>query len=84
MVDWVLNLNFIPIPIPNGLVDANLSKDLQQNLDEWLKSVGIDVILLSGGNNIGEERLRDATEEYLVFWAEKYTKPLLEFAGECR
>ena len=32
----------------------------------------------------GEERLRDATEEYLVFWAEKKTKPLLEFAGECR
>ena len=81
MIDWVLSADFIPIPIPNSIVDAKLANNLQPNLDKWLKDVGIDVVLLSGGNNIGDVQLRDLTEEYLVFWAEKYKKPLL---GICR
>ncbi len=81
LIEWVLNADLIPIPIPNNLVDDKLPNNLQSNLDKWLDDVGIDVVLLSGGNNIGDVQLRDLTEEYLVFWAEKYKKPLL---GICR
>lgn len=81
LIEWVLNADLIPIPIPNNLVDDKLPNNLQSNLDKWLKAVGIDVVLLSGGNDIGDVQLRDLTEECLVFWAEKYKKPLL---GICR
>mgnify|MGYP001380376520 CR=1 FL=1 len=81
LVNWVSEADSIPIPVPNGLADANSPENLQPKLNEWLNDVGIDAVLISGGNNIGDVFLRDLTEGYLIFWAEKYKKPLL---GICR
>ncbi|MBR51931.1 MAG: gamma-glutamyl-gamma-aminobutyrate hydrolase [Gammaproteobacteria bacterium] len=81
LVNWVSNNNYFPIPIPNNLVEINLSNTSQPNLEKWLEDVGIDALLLSGGNNIGDVLHRDLTEQYLLFWAQKYEKPLL---GICR
>ena len=81
LIDWVVYSGFIPVPIPNNLVDATLSNNLQPNMDNWLNEVGIDVILLSGGNDLGDIKQRDLTEEYLLLWAEKYEKSVL---GICR
>jgi gamma-glutamyl-gamma-aminobutyrate hydrolase PuuD len=81
LIDWVTQSGFIPVPIPNSLVDATLSDNLQSNMNSWLNEVGIDAILLSGGNNIGDIKQRDLTESYLLLWAEKYEKPVL---GICR
>ena len=81
LIDWVLSANFTPIPIPNGLVDADCPTNSQPYFNDWLNEVGIDAVLLSGGNNIADVPLRDLTEGFLIFWAEKYKKPLL---GICR
>ena len=70
LVNWVSNNNYFPIPIPNNLVDIKLSNTSQPNLEKWLEDVGIDALLLSGGNNIGDVLHRDLTEQYLLFWAE--------------
>lgn len=81
LIDWIRRLDFIPVPIPNSLVDTCSPNNVQPNLDSWLKELSIDVILFSGGNDIGEIENRDLTEEYLLFWAQKHEKPVL---GICR
>ena len=78
---WVACCGFTPVPIPNNLIDLTLAKDNQPLLDEWLSDLNIGAILLSGGNDPNEIILRDLTETYLIFWAEKLQKPLL---GICR
>ena len=81
MNTWVIEAGFVPVPIPNSLVDMSLSSDSQPNLEQWLQSLKIDALLLSGGNNIGEIPKRDLTENSLLTWAEKNSKPVL---GICR
>jgi len=78
LIDWVVQSGFVPIPVPNTLVESNSS---QLILDNWLNTVKIDAILLSGGNNIGDFAQRDLTEKKLLSWAEKNRKPVL---GICR
>ena len=78
---WVIEAGFIPVPVPNSLVDMSLSGDSQPMLERWLHSLHIDALLLSGGNNIGEIPKRDLTENSLLTWAEKNSKPVL---GICR
>ena len=81
LVDWVVQSGFIPVPVPNTLIDTTLPDSGQPILDNWLTAVKIDAILLSGGNDIGDIKQRDLTEEYLLSWAEKNRKPVL---GICR
>ena len=81
LIDWVIQLGYMPIPIPNSLVNLTSSTNLQPNLDVWLNEINIDVIVLSGGNNIGDFKQRDLTESYILSWAEQYKKPVL---GICR
>ena len=78
---WVIEAGFIPVPVPNSLVDMSLPGDSQPMLERWLHSLHIDALLLSGGNNIGEIPKRDLTENSLLTWAEKNSKPVL---GICR
>ena len=78
---WVIEAGFIPVPVPNSLVDMSLSGDSQPMLERWLHSLHIDALLLSGGNDIGSVPHRDLTERYLLRWAEKNSKPVL---GICR
>ncbi len=57
--DWVKLLeqyNFIPILIPNNL--SNISLFLEEN--------SIEGIILSGGDNIGDNKERDHTEKQLI------------------
>ncbi len=81
LIEWVVESGFIPVLIPNSLVDLKLSKTEQPILDDWLQSLSIDSLLLSGGNDIGSIPKRDLTESYLLSWAEKNYKPVL---GICR
>lgn len=81
MNDWVTEAGFIPIPVPNSLVDVSLPGDSQPMLERWLDSLHIDALVLSGGNDIGEVPIRDLTENTLLSWAEKNSKPVL---GICR
>jgi len=81
LIEWVICAGFTPIIIPNSLVDTSLNNNEQANLNSWLDELEIDAILLSGGNDIGDIKNRDLTENFLLFWAEKYQKPVL---GICR
>jgi N5-(cytidine 5'-diphosphoramidyl)-L-glutamine hydrolase len=81
LIDWVFQSGFVPVPIPNTIVDITSTNSCHPILDNWLNIVKIDSIILSGGNNIGDFAQRDLTEKYLLSWAEKNRKPVL---GICR
>jgi|APSaa5957512535_1039671.scaffolds.fasta_scaffold14130_4 N5-(cytidine 5'-diphosphoramidyl)-L-glutamine hydrolase len=81
LIKWVIESGFVPIPIPNTMVDIKLSNKRQPVLDNWISELGIDALILSGGNDIGEVPQRDLTEQYLLKWSEKNRKPVL---GICR
>ena len=81
LIDWVVQADFVPVPIPNTIIDIDLSSNEQLILPNWLGTVKLDALLLSGGNDIGSVQRRDLTEQYLLSWAEKNRKPVL---GICR
>lgn len=81
LIDWVVQSGFVPVPVPNTLIDITSFNSSQFVLENWLNSVKIDAVLLSGGNDIGDVKKRDLTEKYLLAWAEKNRKPVL---GICR
>ena len=81
LVEWVIDAGFIPVPIPNNLVNASSESDSHPLLEQWLSLLNINALLLSGGNAIGTVAQRDVTEKFLLKWAEKHNKPVL---GICR
>lgn len=81
LINWVVTSGFIPVPIPNSLIDINSSVNFQPVIDKWLQILNIKAILLSGGNDIGDILQRDLTENYLLSWAEQNVVPVL---GICR
>lgn len=76
---WLVHAGFLPIVIPNILSDLNYSRE--PALKNWLQAVKPGALILSGGNDIGEYPERDATERYLLSWAEGKQVPVL---GICR
>ena len=77
MNSLVLQVGYLPVPIPNNLVNGNSRGEI----DEWLEAINPHAVILSGGNNIGECTERDLTESTLLKYAEKKRRPLL---GICR
>ena len=69
--DFFQKLNFVPILIPNKLHDVEL----------FLKEMKLDGLILSGGDNIGDDLERDLTEYKIINFALKNKIPLL---GVCR
>lgn len=65
----------VGVPVPNTLIDHQ----------GWLAALGIDGVLLSGGNDLavygGDAPERDRLEERLIDWAIATNRPLL---GVCR
>ena len=81
LVEWVIDAGFIPVPIPNNLVNASSESEAHALLEQWLNLLNINAIILSGGNDIGVAAQRDMTENFLLKWAERHSKPVL---GICR
>ena len=83
--EWLIQANFLPIPISNKLVIVHNDEDTQVNeqpmLQNWLLAIKPNALLLSGGNDIGDYPERDATEHYLLNWAKDQKIPVL---GICR
>ena len=76
LVDWVLSAGFIPLLIPNTLAKKKILVTRQQQLFNWLKIMKVKAILLSGGNDIGEEPLRDLLEKSLLFTGNNFGDPI--------
>ncbi len=70
--EFLLMADCLTLPVPNGLEDR---------LDRWLVRACPDVVVLSGGNDIGEQPQRDATEWALLTYAREHELPVL---GICR
>ncbi len=79
LVSWVVQAGFMPVTISNFLSCNDSSND--HNLENWMNAIQPNALILSGGNDIGEYQRRDATEHYLLSWAEKKKIPVL---GICR
>ncbi|MCV0411903.1 gamma-glutamyl-gamma-aminobutyrate hydrolase family protein [Nitrosarchaeum sp.] len=72
--DWgkFLNkLNLLPIFIPNSI----------ENINEYLSESGIEGIIISGGDNLGDDLIRDQTEKKVIDFGIKNKIPIL---GVCR
>ena len=72
--DWTSlleELGFISVHIPNTL----------KNLDNFLEEMHLDGVVLSGGDNIGENKNRDETETRLLAYALEKHIPVI---GVCR
>ena len=85
LAEWLIQADFLPVPISNKLVILNNdedSGDIKQNLlEKWLSLIQPNAILLSGGNDIGQYPARDQTEKFLLKWAYNNVIPVL---GICR
>ena len=72
--DWIRffeKLGFLPIFIPNLLTET----------EAFLDSIGINGLILSGGDSIGDHPNRDSTENKLINYGIKNNIPIL---GVCR
>jgi putative glutamine amidotransferase len=82
---WLIHAGFLPVPISNKLVIIPSVRDAwsgkQPILENWLITIKPHALLLSGGNDIGENPARDETEKFLLEWAQKNRTPIL---GICR
>lgn len=69
----------LPVAVPNTLSVVDHTNE--PTLENWLQVIQPGALILSGGNDIGEYPERDATERYLLSWAEAKRVPVL---GICR
>ena len=69
---FLLSASFLPVPVPNSI---------GKEIERWLKKIAPELIVLSGGNNIGDCPNRDSTEKALLLYAEANKLPLM---GICR
>lgn len=95
LVRFVRQADYLPILVPNSLVDTSSVDLLAVNmgilsltppkvgslLEHFLLKVNPDGIVLSGGNDVGSCIDRDVTEAILIRYAIKFQIPLL---GICR
>lgn len=82
LILWLSAAGLVPVPIPNRLVVEMPAGRLKRDgLKVWLSSVQPKCVLLSGGNDIGQYRERDLTEQYLLNHAAALRLPVL---GICR
>jgi gamma-glutamyl-gamma-aminobutyrate hydrolase PuuD len=75
--EWLNAAGLLPFPIPNAILGAAGS----EGFGAWLEMLDPDILVLSGGNDIGEQPARDDTERQLLSWARDTRTPVL---GICR
>ena len=72
LIGWAATLDALAVPVPNTLGEY---------LAQWLDSMRPTALILSGGNDIGDNLERDRTETVLLQHAERGGLPVL---GICR
>ena len=78
LLNFISKCGYIPILIPY----YNLpNKNSLKKLSIWLKSLRLSGIVLSGGSNIGEYKLRDNSEKLLIKYSLRKGIPIF---GICR
>ena len=77
LTEWLSTAGLLAFPVPNALLDAAGA----EAMTAWLEALRPDILVLSGGNDIGEQPRRDTTERHLLSWAQERRLPVL---GICR
>lgn len=77
LAEWVSAAGLLPFPVPNAVLGAAGA----EGLNAWLEALQPDILVLSGGNDVGEQLARDNTEGHLLSWARDERIPVL---GICR
>ena len=77
LLQWLNAAGLLPFPVPNAILGAAGA----EGLNAWLDVVQPNILVLSGGNDIGAQLARDDTERYLLSWAREKRIPAL---GICR
>ncbi|MDS4013419.1 MAG: gamma-glutamyl-gamma-aminobutyrate hydrolase family protein [Candidatus Accumulibacter sp.] len=82
LISFLLAAGCLPVPVPNNLsLDETTEESAQVRLNDWLTTLAIGAIVLSGGNDIGQYEVRDRTERWLLDQARDKQLPVL---GICR
>lgn len=82
LIRFLVDAGLYPVPVSNMLLDLNPDGSFgDEALVSWLTVVKPDGIVLSGGNDVGQNLNRDATERYLLDHAANLQIPVL---GICR
>ena len=83
LCQWLMVVGCVPVPVPNALSMPSKEgcEEKWVGLQNWLRVVKPDAVVLSGGNNIGEAPERDNTEHRLLAYAKNRALPTL---GICR
>ena len=76
--NFVVSSGYLPVPIPYYSYDKKKSNIL---LKKWLNEIKPHGIVLSGGEEIGTNKLRDIDEYFLIKYSKKKNIPIL---GICR
>ena len=74
--DWAIFFKEV-LPEVDWMMLPNIGRDITSYIRHW----GLDVLILSGGNDLGEFQLREETEKNLITFATEQAIPLL---GICR
>ena len=75
LIRWLVTANVLPFVV------SNIFSDSIEVLNAWLGVIQPQLVILSGGNDIGVYTTRDKTETFLLNWAQANKLPLL---GICR
>lgn len=74
LAEFIAAAGGLAIPVPNTLA-------VNGKLPAWLAAIAPEAIVLSGGNDIGQQPARDRTESLLLEYAQRLGLPAL---GICR
>ena len=77
LVEFLLCAGFLAVPIPNSFGGKTIKENMVSTICQWLDSIKPKAIILSGGNDVGNNPSRDTTEEQLITYAYKRKLPLL-------
>ncbi len=75
LIQFVQSLGYIPVPISNQLVDND-------SIQEFLRILNPQLIMLAGGEDLGANPARDVTEGILLNYAKENS--LVKVFGICR
>ena len=83
LLNWIFEAGFLPVTLPNIYFSNDKAGPAGQSrgLELAIAAICPVALLLSGGNDIGEFPARDATEGFLLEWAQTRRIPVL---GICR
>lgn len=81
LIAFIKTSGFLPIPIPNKLSMNSDTSKRREELIGWVRELDLSAFILSGGNDLLENKERDDNENWLLDFAEKGNLPVL---GICR